>query len=338
VIIPVHNGGDAFRKCLESIASTNPSPFEIIVVVDGATDGSASLAHAFATHVLTLPTSGGPAKARNLGADKALGSILFFVDADVTIRTDAVARVIAAFEKDPGLAAVFGSYDDEPYQPNFLSQYKNLLHHYVHQAGQDEAFTFWAACGAVRADVFRALKGFDERYGRPSIEDIELGYRIKAAGYRIRLQKDLQVTHLKRWTIASLLQADFFLRALPWTELILKRGGFTDDLNLKISNRMSVALVYISLLIFAASIFAPWLFAFAVMAIVLLLVINWDLYRFFAERRGVGFTCLAVPWHWFYYFYSGLAFAIAYVGVRLRSPYLFLCALGASVVKILLSK
>ena len=125
-------------------------------------------------------------------------------------------------KEDPGLAAAIGSYDDAPGETNFLSQYKNLLHHYVHQTGNPEASTFWGACGAIRREVFLTMGGFNEEYSRPCIEDIELGYRLKRAGFTIRLEKELQIKHLKRWDIVSLVKTDFFSRALPWTALILE--------------------------------------------------------------------------------------------------------------------
>jgi GT2 family glycosyltransferase len=149
--------------------------------------------------VLKVPQAGGPAKARNLGAQASHGDILFFMDADVTLAPDTLEQVLAAFDTQPQIAALIGSYDDAPGAPNFLSQYKNLFHHYTHQRGCEEASTFWGACGAVRREVFSAVGGFDEAYRYPSIEDIELGYRLKRAGHSIHLCKQVQVKHLKRW-------------------------------------------------------------------------------------------------------------------------------------------
>src|SRR5437764_207629 len=80
--------------------------------------------------------------------------------------------------------------------------------------------------GAALRAVFLLLGGFDEAYRRPSIEAIDLGYRMTAAGQRIRLCKDLQVKHLKRWGAFSLFCSDFFDRALPWTALIVRSGRF----------------------------------------------------------------------------------------------------------------
>ena len=310
VIVPVYNGGDKFRRCLESVKRALPQPEEIIVVADGDTDGSRQLAHAFGFHVLHAPSRGGPARARNLGAREANGDVLFFIDADVTLPVDAVRQVTAIFEQEPNLAALFGSYDDQPGEANFLSQYRNLLHHHIHQRGREDASTFWGACGAIRREIFVELGGFDERYREPSIEDIELGYRLKKAGHRIRLFKTLQVKHLKCWNFASMLRTDIFVRALPWTELILRDRRLVNDLNTDMAGRASVILVCILLGALLLSFWQPLMLAAAGVVAVLLIAINAPLYRFFHRKRGIGFTLQSIPCHWLYFVYSGAAFAI----------------------------
>lgn len=309
-IVPVYNGGGNFRLCLSSVKHAVPPPDEIIVVADGDTDGSWCIAEEFEVKVLRIPTPEGPARARNLGGQTARGDILFFIDADVVIPQNAMEQISEAFRDDRELTALIGSYDDEPKATNFLSQYKNLFHHYTHQAASKEASTFWAACGAIRRDVFLAMGGFDENYHQPCIEDIELGYRLKEAGYRIRLSKELQVKHLKRWRIFSLLKSDFFYRALPWTELILSRRQMNNDLNLRVSNRLSVILIYIFHLALIGAWWWPGSLAVTMGAMLLLLGLNAPLYGFFWRKRGLRFAMKTIPWHWLYYFYSGLAFAI----------------------------
>jgi len=86
--------------------------------------------------------------------------------------------------------------------------------------------------------------GFDEGYGRPAIEDIELGYRLSADGHKILLDHALEVKHLKRWTFLNLVRTDVFDRAIPWTELILRDGNMPNDLNVQTSNRVSVGLAF----------------------------------------------------------------------------------------------
>jgi glycosyltransferase involved in cell wall biosynthesis len=320
IVIPVHNAGEYFRLCLESISASEMPPCEIIVVADGDSDGSWNIAGEFGAKLLRIPHSQGPARARNLGAQEAVGDILLFIDSDVTIPENALSQVAAAFRNDPGLAALFGSYDDEPYAGNFLSQYKNLFHNYVHQMANEDASTFWCGCGAVKRTIFQGLGGFNDNYRKPSIEDIEFGYRLKRKGYRIRLVKELKVKHLKRWDIFSLLRADFLYRALPWTTLILREGKLLNDLNLKISSRISAACVYLLLISLSASFKFPWLLAPAGVCIVALLALNWGLYRFFREKRGLLFAVKALPWNWLYFFYSGLAFSIGFIRFRFGKP------------------
>ncbi|MGD1904956.1 MAG: glycosyltransferase family 2 protein [Leptolyngbyaceae cyanobacterium] len=326
IVVPVHNGGESFRTCLAGLNQVRSTFDELIVVADGDTDSSWLAAERWGAQVIRLPQSGGPARARNQGARVAQGDILFFLDADVCISPEAVKQVANVFERDRDLAALIGSYDDAPGASNFLSQYRNLLHHYTHQTACADASTFWGACGAIRRDVFMAVGGFDERYRHPSIEDIELGYRLKSRGYRIRLDRQIQVKHLKCWQAKSMLKADFFYRALPWTELILQKSGLINDLNLKTSSRISVVLAYAFSLLFIASILStlssqinsPILAMACLAALVTLLLINLPIYRFFWRKRGKRFAVRVVPWHCLYYLYSGLAFAIGWLRHRTR--------------------
>lgn len=188
----------------------------------------------------------------------------------------------------------------------------------MHQKGNKHASTFWAGCGAIRREVFLALNGFNTNYKRPSIEDIELGYRLKKQEHRILLDKSLLVKHLKKWTILSVLKTDVFDRALPWTRLIFSAGGFIEDLNLKIQSRLSVICVFVLLISLVLSLVSTVFSVPAVFCAVLLGVLNRDLYLFFFRKRGALFTAGAVLWHWLYYLYSGLAFGTGLCGFGLR--------------------
>lgn len=317
IIIPVHNGGDNFKTCLQSLSSSLPNitdiPTEVIVVIDGCTDDSLQLAKQFGATVVEIPICGGPAKARNMGAQKAQGDILFFIDADVTLHPNTVSQVFQLFQQNPTMDAVIGSYDDAPGATNFLSQYKNLFHHYTHQTSQDNASTFWGACGAIKRNVFLAVGGFDEQFTKPSVEDIELGYRLKESGYSIRLCKSLHVKHLKCWRALSLLRAEILYRALPWTELLLRYRQTMNDLNLKVSARLSVVLVFVALFGVFASIWWPVGLAVGAIALLLLILLNLSVYQFFYQKRGLWFMLRVLPWHCLYFLYSGLAYGIGTV-------------------------
>jgi glycosyltransferase involved in cell wall biosynthesis len=195
-IVPVYNGAQYLRKCLEHLRKSLVAPLECIVVDDGSTDTSAAVAREFDATAISLPHRG-CATARNLGAAIAQGDILLFLDADVCVYPDTISRVLRNFELEPTLDALIGSYDDSPGSEDFISQYRNLMYCSVHQRGRREACTFWTGCGAIRRSTFATYNGFDPNV---AMDDIDLGYRLIQAGRKLILDKDLQVEHLKRWT------------------------------------------------------------------------------------------------------------------------------------------
>jgi glycosyltransferase involved in cell wall biosynthesis len=313
IIIPVWYGGTNFAKCLSSAIAAIETGDEIIVVADGEGDGSWRIAEQMGARVVKLPTRSGPGRARNIGAETSESDILFFIDADVIIPPDSIERIRSIFETEKDLAALIGSYDEQPYEANFYSQYKNLFHHYVHQHGRAEASTFWGACGAIRREVFLKAGGFDSSYDRPCIEDIELGYRLKAASEKIRLLPNLQVKHLKRWNAYSLISTDVFDRATPWTELIWdhfirRRGRVSKDLNLGVSYRLSLITSFLFVAALVGALFTRWAMPFVFLFGFLFILLQVHFFRFFWIKRGLSFAFHALAWRFGYDIYSGLGF------------------------------
>jgi glycosyltransferase involved in cell wall biosynthesis len=274
VIVPVYNSAGYLRSCLEHLSRSTDKNYECIVVDDGSTDDSAATAREFGVRVVEGGGRRGPAYARNLGAREATGDILFFIDADVCVYPHTLARVRANFEQDPALTAVIGSYDDQPESQDFLSMYRNLMHCYVHHRSRREACTFWSGCGAIRKSVFQEYSGFDESYDRPAIEDIELGYRMARDGKKMLMDTSIMVKHLKRWSFLGLVKTDIMDRGIPWTELILRDKKLPNDLNLQLSQRVSVALVFILIGMAAAAAWYSGLSFILMLLTVLFLVLS----------------------------------------------------------------
>jgi len=311
VVMPVYNGADMLPKSLAPLLGMRRAGeiAEIIVVDDGSTDASATIA-AGTPGVSVMPSGGhvGPGGARNVAARAAVGNVLWFVDADVVVHDDA-ARVLSDALRLTAAAAVFGCYDDRPAGTNFLSQYKNLVHHYYHRREPGEAETFWAGCGAVHKEIFLASGGFDAiTYRYTSIEDIELGFRLRERGYSIVLAPVLQGTHLKVWRLPNLLHTDIFRRALPWSRLILSRTGLHDLLNVGVAERANAALAAILLvtLVLATAMWVPWWIPLLALAAVA--VGNRRLFDTFRRARGTLFAIAGVAFHQIYYLYSAAVF------------------------------
>ena len=241
------------------------------------------------------------------------------MDADVVVHDDAAVELRRAFEQ-PGVTAVFGSYDDQPPAKNFLSQYKNLVHHFYHHSGRREASTFWAGCGGIRKDDFLAAGGFDVAlYTRPSIEDIELGYLLRAAGRVILLCPSLQGTHLKVWRFVNLIHTEVFCRAIPWSRLMLSRSGMMNDLNVGTAERLRAVLAGILVIGSLASLLPGvpgWIAAVLLVAVALA---NASLLGLFYRRKGPLFALGGLLFHQVYYLYSSAVFAWCWLEYRVKS-------------------
>jgi hypothetical protein len=318
VIVPVLNGMGVLPRTLNALmASDLPREhWELLVVDDGSTDGTDALAARWADAVIRLPAPAhGPAYARNRGSEAARGDVLVFIDADVCVHVDTLRRIARAFADDASLGALFGSYDDKPPAAGLGSKYRNLLHHYHHQRNPGPADTFWAGCGAVRAAAFHAVGRFDEwRYSRPSIEDIELGHRLSAMGYPIRLIPEIQCTHLKRWGLYGMLRTDLLDRGVPWVRLLLADGSFGTrrSLNLRRRERVYTGLMGLALVAATVGIVrfdVRWLLA-AVACVLPVIVGNVPLYRFLQRTSGLGVALLCLPLHLAYYVLNGFAVII----------------------------
>jgi GT2 family glycosyltransferase len=308
VIVPVYNGADDLKRCLAALAVSQYNAFDVLVVDDGSTEPVEPVVRAYGFGYMCLDGPLGPARARNLGAACVNGHYLVFVDADVCVHRDTLARFAAAFTADPALDALVGAYDDTPAAPNFLSQYKNLFHHYVHQSCDGEIQTFWSGCGAIRRELFLTCGGFDmQRYHRPAIEDIELGTRLSTAGHRIVLDSRIRATHLKRWTLWTLLKTDIFNRGVPWTRLMLRVGTMANTLNVTPTQRLSVLLIYLMALSVLATVWWPAMWVSVALLALAITVVNHDFYRYFAARTGLWFTMRVVPLHWLYFGYCGFS-------------------------------
>ena len=298
VIIPVYNGGLALKECLRAVYQSEYADFEVIVVDDGSSDRSVETASSFPCRLVQLPLNSGPAKARNEGVAQSRGRILFFLDADIIIRPDTLGQIARSFAEDAGMDALFGSYTKDTVPQNFVSRYKNFLHHFTHQHSSEDAVTFCGGFGAVRREVFQRLGGFDVT--RRFLEDIEFGHRLHRQGHRIRLIKSLQMTHCKRYSLASLVKSDLVGRAIPWTRLILETGVVRSDLNLKPNNIASVPLSYLMLTAVISG--QP---AFGAALVPLFLLLNHRFLLFVGREGGAWFAIQSTILCWFGYLYSG---------------------------------
>ncbi len=321
VVVAVHDGESVLPRALQALAASDlpRAEWELVVVDDASNDGSVLVAAEHADVVVRLPGKPhGPAYARNRGAEAARGDLLVFVDADVTVHPDTLGRFVRLFADDPELSAAFGSYDALPAASGTVSQFRNLLHHYVHQQGGGAAETFWSGCGAIRRGALLDVGMFDEwHYNRPQVEDIEMGRRLRMRGHRIELHPEIQGTHLKRWTLGGMLATDFAGRGVPWMRLLLQEGAVSElqTLNLRPQERLSALLALVTVVTLVAAgefLSLAGLFASAV-TFAGMIALNRGFYAFLLRVRGPGFLLAAIPLHLLHYLTAGVAAAAGWV-------------------------
>lgn len=316
VVMPTVSWTGTFAACgrriLELLEETS-APAEFIVVFDGPAPRTPMWLERPDVRVLSTGTRSGPARARNLAAAAARGRILFFVDADVELDPHSIDHVVTAFGTDPNLVGIFGAYDDEPAAEGVVSRFRNLLHHHTHVVHAGQADTFWSGCGALRAAEFLDVGGFDENYSLPSVEDIELGMRINAQSGRILLDPGLRCKHLKQWTFPSMLVADVFYRAKPWTHLIMETQHLPATLNIDWKGRASG----VTSLVLAVSVicipFQPMAVWVTLAAAALLVCMNLGFYRLCLRKGGIRFAASSIALHCLYFLYSSLTFAVVVI-------------------------
>ncbi len=325
VIVPAFNGVKVLPEALGALAASDlpRSLWELIVVDDSSTDQTAEVAASFADRIVRLQWQPhGPSFARNRGAEVARGEVLVFIDADVCVHPSALRRFAWLFATNPTVDAAFGSYDEHPTAGGFVSEYRNLLHHYHHQRHAGDAETFWAGCGAIRRSAFLDVGMYNEwHFSRPQIEDIELGHRLNDAGYRVVLRPEIQCTHLKRWRFRDVVRTDLTDRGVPWTMLLLRRGASrgTSTLNLRPIEKINTALVGgAAVLLLVAGVFRlGWLAAVGGALLVPVVATNWPLYRFFARVRGLAFTVGVLPFNLLYYLLNCLSASLGWLRYHL---------------------
>ena len=223
IVIPVYNAESTLKECLTKLHESRYRDFETILVDDGCTDHSPAIAAEFPVRI--VPTSGrvGPAAARNLGARMATGEVLFFIDSDVMVRPDTLVLLAESFEAGDvdGLCGVQAA---QMRYTNIASQYKNLWMRWTYLRQTGDVPLFYTTAAAIRREAFLRVGGFDQGYATPNVEDTAFGQKLARLGVRVRVHPDLEVEHVKQYSLWTMLKTDF-MRAVSLTRLKLRHPG-----------------------------------------------------------------------------------------------------------------
>lgn len=195
IIIVSYNGRRFLGKCLASVLQQNYPNYEVLVVDNASSDGSVEFVEQeFSTvRVIRNETNLGFGGANNVGASRATGEYLAFLNQDTVVEPDWLAELLTPLEEDPE-AALATSKILLMAQPDKINTCGNQTHYtglsFCRGVGQpadnfDQLEIVDAVAGAaflIRKSVFEKIGRFDERFFL-YMEDIDLSWRARLAGY-----------------------------------------------------------------------------------------------------------------------------------------------------------
>jgi len=315
IIIPAYNARKTIADCVESALSGAVKPLEVIVVDDCSTDDTVSIIEAvIARHpgmvkLIRASVNAGPACARNLGASAAKGDYFFFIDSDTVMLPDTLENFLKRIQE---CDAVSGIYHPEPLNEGAVPRYKAYqLAYFFGRRGVFEHDVFIASSAGIRAKVFHAVSGFNEKlpWGM-DVENEEFGNRITAK-YLILMDPSVNVRH--HFPGFGKLSRTYFHRVSLWMELFLRRGHFEKGGNATMGTGLSTAAATAA----ALTLPLPWLHAGSWPVPVLFLV--WHLagyagYFSYVVRRRPFFLVMAFLLN--YWFSIVLTAGAAYGALR----------------------
>lgn len=218
VVIPTRDRQHTLEKALNAYLTQTAlsGSFEILVIDDGSSDGTAQLVAAFRESSNSLDVRyfrqarRGPAAARNLGIRQAAGDVVLFSDDDVIPGRSLVSEHLAWHQKHPESSiAVLGyvTWAPELEPTPFMKWYgeRGPLFAYGEFAGRTELdFRFFYSCNvSLKVEFLRTNGMFDEEFTSAAFEDTELGYRLTQRGMRILYNPAAIGYHYQRFSFAD---------------------------------------------------------------------------------------------------------------------------------------
>jgi len=187
VVIPVKNRPEEMKDCLHSLFALDypRDKVEIIVVDDGSVDTTRDVVRSFPVQLIGFSESRGPAACRNIGAGKAKGEIIAFLDSDCTVQANWLQDIVPYFAL-AGIGAV-GGFVDSYYNRSGLDKYEaarsplNMGKRILFETQAKNTFYVPSCNLLVRKDCFIRTGGFQEdlQVG----EDVDFCWRMRKHGY-----------------------------------------------------------------------------------------------------------------------------------------------------------
>jgi glycosyltransferase involved in cell wall biosynthesis len=211
-IVPVYNGEEYLAEAIDSILKQSYRPFEIIIVDDGSTDATATVAERYNKQIRYLTQrNAGPAAARNRGIDAATGEFVAFLDADDLWHPGKLERQIACFQESDALDYCI-SYVQNFWIPELIAEENNFRDHRMSKPLPG----YVTGTLLARRDFFNAVGQFNS--AMEHADDTEWFLRANEHGAGVKLLPDVLLYRRLHYTNLSRVKAsnsrDEYLRVV----------------------------------------------------------------------------------------------------------------------------
>jgi GT2 family glycosyltransferase len=206
VIVCTHNGARTLPECLEGVRRLSYPEFELIVVLDGSSDGSAEIARAHGARLVTIDHRGLSA-ARNAGIAEARGEIVAFLDDDAYPDSDWLHYVAAALEGSAN--AGIGGPNIPPDDGMVAECVAAAPGGPIHVLVSDREAEHVPGCNmAFRKSALDGIGGFDERF-QAAGDDVDVCWRLQEAGWTLGFNAGAVVMHRRRDSVRRYLEQQY---------------------------------------------------------------------------------------------------------------------------------
>jgi glycosyltransferase involved in cell wall biosynthesis len=300
ILVCSYNNSGQLRHCLKAIKEAEHKSYELIVVDDGSMDDSHEVAMQYSDKAYKIPLNQGRSFARNVAARLAKGQILVFIDSDVLIRKHSLSLIHTRFEQRKDISALTGLLSKEHFNKGFFSQYKNLYMNYIFSKLPEQVSFLYGSVHAVLSESFLPFGDVVK-----VADDTALGQTLNARGKKIAFARDLEVIHLKKYSLPGIIKNDFiipydmgiiFVKFKVWKQFGKFNCGVIHSPREQLAGLLlafiilvqaAIAVRYSFLLLYLPASVIPWIF------------VNGNFFNFLYRQRGPAFALKAVLFTFF---------------------------------------
>ncbi len=203
VVVPAYNAASTLGECLASVRMLNYPDYETIVIDDGSTDSTSRIAEQAQVQVIRIEHRG-LAAARNAGVAAASGEIIAFIDADARADRDWLYHLVETITRRDAAAASGPNFAPMPASARAAAMAAAPGLPREVRAGDDRLAQLCGCNMAITKAALSKIGGFDPAFASAG-DDVDLSWRLTAAGETLAYAPGATVIHERRATLAAYL-------------------------------------------------------------------------------------------------------------------------------------